>query len=139
MILKEDNENSNKKNNNVEMLKKFLEEKYRLHTKVINLANKVKEQEKQLKHMADEASVELEDSGKGKRSNREFSYSKKEELQKPPKRSKLNPSQPFQRVLALPRSVKLKLSFKKNLKFEFYPSNKEGHNLYQHFKKKCNF
>ena len=38
-------------------------------------------------------------------------------------RSKLNPSQPFQRVLALPRSVKLKLFFNKNLKSEFYPSN----------------
>ena len=66
------------------MLKKFLEEKDILHTKVINLANKVKEQEKQLKHMADEASVELEGSGKGKRSYSKFSYSKKEELQKPP-------------------------------------------------------
>ena len=96
------------------MLKKFLEEKDRLHTKVINFANKVKEQEKQLKHMADEASIELEGSGKEKRSHNEFSYSKKEELQKTPKKhSKLNPSQPFQRVLALPRSVKLKLSFKK--------------------------
>ena len=49
------------------MLKKILEEKDRLHTKVINLANKVKYQEKQLKHMADEASVELEGSRKGKR------------------------------------------------------------------------
>ena len=68
------------------MLKKFLEEKYRLHTKVINLANKVKEQEKQLKHMADEASVELEGSGKGKRIYIKFYYSKKEELQKPPKK-----------------------------------------------------
>ena len=84
-------------------MKKFLEEKDRLHTKVINLANKVKEEEKQLKHMADEAYVELEGSGKGKRSYRKFSYSKKEELKKPPKRSKLNPSQPFQRVLALPK------------------------------------
>ena len=65
------------------MLKKCLEEKDRLHTKVINLANKVKEQEKQLKHMVDEASVELEGSGKGKRSYSIFSYSKKEELQKP--------------------------------------------------------
>ena len=83
----------------------------------------MKEQEKQLKHIADEAFVELEGSGKGKRSYSEFSYSKKEELKKPPKkRSKLNPSQPFQRVLALPRSVKLKLPFKKNLKSEFYPS-----------------
>ena len=63
-------------------MKKFLEEKDRLHTKVINLANKVKEQEKQLQHMAGEASVELEDSGKGNRSCSEFSYSKKEELQK---------------------------------------------------------
>ena len=26
--------------------------------------------------------------------------------------------------IALPKSVKLKLSFKKNLKFEFYPTNK---------------
>jgi len=52
---------------------------------------------------------------------------------------KLNPSQPFQRVLALPRSVKLKLPFKKNLKFEFYPSNKEGYNLYQHFKRRATF
>ena len=78
-------ENSNQKNNNVDMLKKCLEEKYRLHTKVISLPNKVKEKEKQLKHMADEASVEVEGSGKGKRSYREFSYSKKEELQKRPK------------------------------------------------------
>ena len=86
--------------------------------------------------MADEASIEPKGFGKGKRSYNEFSYSKKEELKKPPKqRSKLNTSQPFQRVLVLPRSVKLKLSFKKKLKFEFYPSNKEGHNLYQHFKK----
>ena len=67
------------------MLKKCLEEKDRLHTKVINLANKVKEKEKQLKNMADEAFVELEGSRKGKRSYREFSYSKKEELEKPPK------------------------------------------------------
>ena len=95
------------------MLKKCLEEKDRLHTKVINIANKVKEQEKQLKHMVDKASIELKGSGKGKRSYIEISCSKKEEFQKPPKRSKLNPSQPFQRVLALPRSVKLKLSFKK--------------------------
>ena len=43
--IKED-EHSNQKNNNVEMLKKFLEEKERLHRKVINLANKVKEEEK---------------------------------------------------------------------------------------------
>ena len=90
--------------------------------------------------MADESSIELEGSGKGKRSYREFSYSKKEELQKPPKKhSKLNPSQPFQRVLSLPRSVKLKLSFKTNLKFEFYPSNKEGNKLYQHFKRSATF
>ena len=34
-------EHSKQKNNNVEMLKKCLEEKDRLHTKVINLANKV--------------------------------------------------------------------------------------------------
>ena len=67
------------------MLKKFLEEKDILHTQVMNLANKVKEQEKQLKHMVDEAFVELEGSGKGKRSYGEFSYSKKEEFQKPPK------------------------------------------------------
>ena len=60
------------------MLKKFLEEKYRLHTKVINLANTPKDQEKQLKHM--------EGSGKGKRSYSEFSYSKTEEMQKPPKK-----------------------------------------------------
>ena len=66
------------------MLKKFLEEKDRLHTKVINLANKVKEQEKQLKHMVDEASIDLQGSKKGKRSYREFYYSEKEELQKPP-------------------------------------------------------
>ena len=45
----------------------------------------MKEQEKQLKHMADEASIELEGSGKGKRIYSEFSYSKNEELQKPPK------------------------------------------------------
>ena len=80
---------SNQKNNNVEMLKKFLEEKDRLHTKVVNLANKVKEQGKQLKHMVDETSVELEGSGKGKRSYREFSYSKKEELQKSPKQPRV--------------------------------------------------
>ena len=58
----------------------------------------MKEQDKQLKHMADETSVELEGFGKGKRSYSEFSYSKKEELQKPAKRSKLNPSQPFPEV-----------------------------------------
>ena len=34
--------------------------------------------------MAVEASVELKGSGKGKRSYSEFSYSKKEEFQKPP-------------------------------------------------------
>ena len=39
-------EHSNQKNNNVEMLKKCLEEKDKLHAKVINLANKVTEQEK---------------------------------------------------------------------------------------------
>ena len=39
-------ENTKKYNNNLEMLKKFLEEKDRLHTKVINLAKKVKEKEK---------------------------------------------------------------------------------------------
>ena len=89
--------------------------------------------------MADEASIELEGFGKCKRRYSKFSYSKKEELQKPPKRSKLNPSQPFQMVLALPRSVKLKLSFKKKLKFEFYPSNKEGNNLYQHFNRSATF
>ena len=50
----------------------------------MNLANKVKEKEKQLKHMANEASVELEGSRKGKRSYSDFFYSKKEELQKPP-------------------------------------------------------
>ena len=66
------------------MLKKCLEEKDKLHTKVINLVNKVKEQEKQLKHMDDEDPVELEGSRKGKRSYSVFSYSKKEELQKPP-------------------------------------------------------
>ena len=42
------------------MLKKCLEEKDRLHTKVINLANKVKEQEKQLQHMVNEDSVNME-------------------------------------------------------------------------------
>ena len=41
-------------------MKKFLEEKDRLHTKVINLANKVKEQEKQLQHMVNEDSVNME-------------------------------------------------------------------------------
>ena len=71
------------------MLKKYLEEKDRLHTKVINLANKVKEQEKKIKHMADEASIEMEGSGKGKRSHVKFSYSKKEELQKPPKQPRV--------------------------------------------------
>ena len=64
------------------MLKKCLEEKDRLHTKVINLANKVKEKEKQLQHMGDEAFVELKGSRKGKRSYSVFSYSKKEELKK---------------------------------------------------------
>ena len=80
---------TNQKNNNVEMLKKFLEEKDRLHIKVINLANKVKEQEKQLKHMADEASVELDGSGKGKRSYSKFSYPEKEELHKTPKQPRV--------------------------------------------------
>ena len=42
-IKRKEDEHSNQKNNNVEMLKKCLEEKDRLHTKVINLANKVKE------------------------------------------------------------------------------------------------
>ena len=83
-LKRKEDEKSKQKNNNEEMLKKFLEEKDRLHTKVINLANKVKEQEKQFKHMADEASIELEGPGKGKRRYSEFSYSKKEELQKPP-------------------------------------------------------
>ena len=46
------------------------------------IANKVKEKEKQLKHMVDEASVEMEGSGTCKRSYSKFSYSKKEELQK---------------------------------------------------------
>ena len=45
-LKRKEDEHSNQKNNNVEMLKKFLEEKSRLHTNVINLANKVKEQEK---------------------------------------------------------------------------------------------
>ena len=49
-IKRKEDEHSNQKNNNVDMLKKCLEEKDRLHTKVINLENKVKEQEKQLKH-----------------------------------------------------------------------------------------
>ena len=71
------------------MLKKFLEEKDRLHTKVINFSNKVKDQEKQLKHMADEDSIELEDSRKGKRIYSKFSYSKKEELKKPPKQPRV--------------------------------------------------
>ena len=44
-IKRKEDEHSNQKNNNVEMLKKCLEEKDRLHTKVINLAKKVKEQE----------------------------------------------------------------------------------------------
>ena len=109
------------------MLKKFLEENDRLHTKVINLANKVKEQEKKLKHMADEASIELEGSRKVKRSYRKFSYSKKEELQKSPKQcSKLNPSQPFQRVLSLPISVKLKFPPKQILKLNFTLPIKKG-------------
>ena len=56
-LKRKEDEHSKKKNNNVDMLKKCLEEKDRLHTKVINLANKVKEQEKKLKHMVDEASV----------------------------------------------------------------------------------
>ena len=83
-LKRKEDEHSNQKNNNVDMLKKCLEEKDRLHTKVTNLANKVKKQEKQLKHMADEDSIELEGSGKGKRIYSEFSHSKKEELKKPP-------------------------------------------------------
>ena len=71
--IKED-EHSKQKNNNVEMLNKFQEEKDRLHTKVINLPNKLKEKEKKLKHMDDEASVHLEGSRKGKRSYSEFSH-----------------------------------------------------------------
>ena len=39
----------------------------------------------------------------------------------------------------LPRTVNLKLPFKKNLKSEFYTSNQEGHNLYQHFKRRTTF
>ena len=54
-------------------------------------------------------------------------------------RSKLNPFKLFQRVLALSRSVKLKLPLKKKLKSEFHPSNEEGHNLYQHFKRRETF
>ena len=50
-LKKKEYEHSKQHNNNVETLKKCLEEKDRLHTKVINLANKVKEKEKQLKHM----------------------------------------------------------------------------------------
>ena len=48
--------------------------------------------------------------------------------------SKLNPSKG-----TLTRSVKLKLLFKENLKSEFYPSNQEGHKLYQHFKRRATF
>ena len=58
-IKRKEDEHSKRNNNNLEMLNKCLEEKYRLHTKVINLAIKVKEQEKKLQHMADEASVEV--------------------------------------------------------------------------------
>ena len=36
------------------------------------------------------------------------------------------------------KKCKVKIVFKKNLKFEFYPSNKEGYNLYQHFERKAN-
>ena len=50
----------------------------------------------------------------------------------------MNPSHPYQRVLSLPRSVNLKLPFKKILKSEFYPFD-EGHNLYQDFKRKEKF
>ena len=39
--------------------------------------------------MADEASAELQDSRKGKRIYSKFSYSKKEELQKPPKQPRV--------------------------------------------------
>ena len=39
--------------------------------------------------MVDEASVELEGSRKGKRSYSKFSYSKKEEWQKPPKQPRV--------------------------------------------------
>ena len=39
--------------------------------------------------MADEASVELEGSGKSKKIYRKFSYSKKEELKKPPKKPRV--------------------------------------------------
>ena len=39
----------------------------------------------------------------------------------------------------LNQSVKLKLLLKKKLKTEFYPSNQEGHNLYQHFKRRAIF
>ena len=84
-IKRKEDEHSKKHNNNLDMLKKCLEEKDRLHTKVINLANKVKEQENQLQHMDDESFVEKEGSRKGKRIYSKFSYSKREELQEPPK------------------------------------------------------
>ena len=37
------------------------------------------------------------------------------------------------------QNVKLKFPFKKKLKSKFYPSNQEGHNLYQHFKRRATF
>ena len=45
-LKRKEDEHSKNKNNNVDMLNQLLEEKDRLHIKMINLANKVKEEEK---------------------------------------------------------------------------------------------
>jgi len=88
-LKRKENEHSKKYQNNIQMLKKCLDEKDRLQTKLINFANKVKEQEKELQHMVVAASLGLEDSEKGKRSYSQFSSSKEEELQKPPKQPRV--------------------------------------------------
>ena len=37
------------------------------------------------------------------------------------------------------QKCKVKIVFQKNLKSKFYPSNKERHNLYRHFKRRATF
>ena len=62
-LQRKEDEHSKKYKNNFEKSKKCLEEKDGLHTRVINLVKKLKEQEKKLQHMADEAYVQLEGFG----------------------------------------------------------------------------
>ena len=73
---------------NVDMLKKYTDEKERMQTKVKDYANKVKLLEQKLQHVAP-ASEELEAYRKGKRDCTEFSSSQKGDLQKPPKQPRV--------------------------------------------------